>query len=108
MAEGSGLEFGSLVTKIAVVLSLFSVPALAQQTSEPSSAEALTSALPDAPSVQDPQDASPPRGAPPPAAVSSSALQGPIGPVPPLWSRRPLTFQEKFTIYAHQAFGPPA
>ena len=60
MAEGSGLEFGSLVTKIAVVLSLFSVPALAQQTSEPSSAEALTSALPDAPSVQDAQDASPP------------------------------------------------
>ena len=106
MAEGSALEFGSLVTKIAVVLSLFSVPALAQQTSEPSSAEALTSALPDAPSVQDAQDASPPREAA--AAASSSALQGPIGPVPPLWSNRPLSFHEKFTIYTHQAFGPPA
>src|ERR1700678_2940700 len=108
MAKGFGLEFGSLVTKIAVVLSLFSVPALAQQTSGPSSAEALTSALPDAPSVQDVQDASPPREAAPVAAASSSALQGPIGPVPPLWSKRPLSLQEKFTIYTHQAFGPPA
>jgi len=108
MAEGSALEFGSLVTKIAVVLSLFSVPVLAQQMSEPSSAEVLTSALPDAPSVQDAQNVSQPREAAPAAAVSSSALQGPIGPVPPLWSSRSLTLHEKFTIYTHQAFGPPA
>jgi hypothetical protein len=108
MAEGSALEFGSLMTKIAVVLSLFSVPALAQQTSEPSSAEALTSALPDAPSVPDVQDASPPREAAQAGVASSSVLQGPIGPVPPLWSKRPLSFHEKLTIYTHQAFGPPA
>jgi hypothetical protein len=108
MAEGFGFQFGSLVTKIAVVLALFSVPALAQQASEPSSAETLMSALPDAPSVQDAQDAAPPREAAPPAAASSSALHGPIGPVPPLWSKRPLTFHEKVTIYTHQAFGPPA
>ena len=108
MADGSGLEFGSLVTKIVVVLSLFSVPVLAQQMSEPSSAEVLTSALPDAPSVQDAQNVSQPREAAPAAAVSSSALQGPIGPVPPLWSSRSLTLHEKFTIYTHQAFGPPA
>jgi hypothetical protein len=108
MAEGSGLKFGSLVTKIVVVLSLFSVPVLAQQMSEPSSAEVLTSALPDAPSVQDAQNVSQPREAAPAAAVSSSALQGPIGPVPPLWSSRSLTLHEKFTIYTHQAFGPPA
>jgi hypothetical protein len=108
MAEGSGLKFGSLVTKIVVVLSLFSVPVLAQQMSEPSSAEVLTSALPDAPSVQDAQNVSQPREAAPAAAASSSALQGPIGPVPPLWSSRSLTLHEKFTIYTHQAFGPPA
>jgi hypothetical protein len=108
MAEGSGLKFGSLVTKIVVVLSLFSFPVLAQQMSEPSSAEVLTSALPDAPSVQDAQNVSQPREAAPAAAVSSSALQGPIGPVPPLWSSRSLTLHEKFTIYTHQAFGPPA
>jgi hypothetical protein len=108
MAEGSGLKFGSLVTKIVVVLSLFSVPVLAQQMSEPSSAEVLTSTLPDAPSVQDAQNVSQPREAAPAAAVSSSALQGPIGPVPPLWSSRSLTLHEKFTIYTHQAFGPPA
>jgi hypothetical protein len=108
MAEGSGLEFGSLVTKIVVVLSLFSIPVPAQQMSEPSSAEVLTSALPDAPSVQDAQNVSQPREAAPAAAASSSALQGPIGPVPPLWSSRSLTLHEKFTIYTHQAFGPPA
>jgi hypothetical protein len=108
MAEGSGLKFGSLVTKIVVVLSLFSIPVPAQQMSEPSSAEVLTSALPDAPSVQDAQNVSQPREAAPAAAASSSALQGPIGPVPPLWSSRSLTLHEKFTIYTHQAFGPPA
>jgi hypothetical protein len=109
MAEGSACEFGSLVVKIVVGLSLFSVPALAQQTtSTPMSAEALASALPDAPSVQDTQTAPPPREAAPAGAASSAALQGPIGPVPPLWTNTPLTFHEKFTIYTHQAFGPPA
>jgi hypothetical protein len=109
MAESFALEFGSLVMKMFVVLSLFSVPALAQQaTSMPSSADAIVSTLPDAPSVQDVQDPSPPREAAPTGSASSSALPGPIGPVPPLWSIRPLSFHEKFTIYTHQAFGPPA
>jgi hypothetical protein len=109
MAEAFGLEFGSLLAKIVVVLSFFGIPLLAQQTtSAPSSADAVASALPDAPSPQDAQDASRPSGTAPAGAASSSAVPGPIGPVPPLWSIRPLSFHEKFTIYTHQAFGPPA
>lgn len=109
MAEGSAREFGYLVVKIVVGLSLFSVPALAQQTtSTPMAADPLALALPDAPSVQDTQNAPLPRGAAPAGAASSAGLHGPIGPVPPLWTNRPLTFHAKFTIYTHQAFGPPA
>jgi hypothetical protein len=109
MSEDSALEFGSLMAKIVIVVSLFSVPALAQQaTSTPLSAEPHASTLPDAPSSQDPQDGSPLREETPAVPATSSALQGPIGPVPPLWTNTPLTFKEKFTIYTHQAFGPPA
>jgi hypothetical protein len=106
MAEGFALEFGSLVVKIVIVLTLFAVPLLAQQTAAaPASNDA---ALPDAPSAQDSQNASPPGEVPPARASSPLSLQGPIGPVPSLWTNTPLTFHQKFTIYAHQAFGPPA
>ena len=38
----------------------------------------------------------------------SSEFQGPFGPIPALLTRKRLTLDDKFTIYAHQAFGPPA
>src|ERR1700691_3063809 len=86
MSEDSALEFGSLMAKIVIVVSLFSVPALAQQTtSTPLSADPPASTLPDAPSSQDPQDGSP-LWEETPTVPTSSALQGPIGPVPPLWT----------------------
>lgn len=109
MAEDFALEFGSWVVKIVVVLSLFSVPVLAQRTaSAPSSADTRASTLPDAPSVQDAQYASPPSQSAPASAASPSTLQGPIGPVPAIWTTTPLTFHQKLIIYTHQAFGPPA
>jgi hypothetical protein len=109
MSEDFALEFGSLMAKIVIVVSLFSLAARAQQTTNSTpSTDAPASTLPDAPSLQDPQDASPPREETPSVPATSSALQGPIGPVPPLWTNTPLTFKEKFTIYTHQAFGPPA
>jgi hypothetical protein len=33
---------------------------------------------------------------------------GPMGPVPPLMNKTRLTLSDKFTIYTHQTFGPPA
>src|ERR1700679_1040510 len=95
MSEDSALEFGSLMAKIVIVVSLFSVPALAQQTTSTSpTADPHASTLPDAPSSQDPQDGSPLREETPAVPATSSALQGPIGPVPPLWTNTPLTFKQ--------------
>jgi hypothetical protein len=41
-------------------------------------------------------------------APPSGSLMGPLGPVPPLMTNKRLSFDDKLTIYTHQAFGPPA
>ena len=64
---------------------------------------AIVSALPDAPLSQDAQTV--PRKEEAPALPGA---QGPFGPIPALLTRRQLTLHDKFIIYTHQAFGPPA
>jgi hypothetical protein len=34
--------------------------------------------------------------------------QGALGPVPPVFTRKPLTLQDKWTFYTHGTYGPPA
>jgi hypothetical protein len=61
-------------------------------------------ALPDAPMPQDQtQDQSPP---PPPPDSETHLNQFPI--LSPRLTRTPLTVRDKFLIYAHKSFGPPA
>ncbi len=76
----------------------------AQPTLDPAPA----SGLPDAPSPHDGLNPTPGGGQPQTATNVPSNLQGPIGPVPALLTRRRLTLDDKFAIYVHQAFGPPA
>jgi len=69
--------------------------------------EAVVADLPDAPMPQDPaqgqaQDQSPPA----PEAAGTHLNQYPI--LSPRLTRAPLTVQQKFQIYDHKAFGPPA
>lgn len=103
------MKFASSITKLILIFPLVGLPAAAQQAMNPqsSSENALASQLPDAPSVQETQNATPNQDQRSPASIPS-ALQGPIGPIPPLLTKTRLTFQDKFTIYTHQAFGPPA
>jgi hypothetical protein len=80
---------------------MMSASALAQQTAVTLSTDtALLAALPDAPSAQVGQNPALP-GEPLPVPIA-------IGPIPPLLTRGRLTLGEKFTIYTHRAFGPPA
>jgi len=62
--------------------------------------------LPDSPSFFEGQNTTP-------EAQKSQAPpfvppMGPLGPVPPLMTKTRLTLGDKFTIYTHQTFGPPA
>jgi len=41
------------------------------------------------------------------ASSATQAYEGPIGPIPPLLTKTPLTLRNRFTVYAHQAFGRP-
>jgi hypothetical protein len=69
----------------------------------PSADDAVIATLPDAPMPQD-QAQDPP---PPAPAVSGTHLnQYPI--FSPGLTRAPMTIQDKFVIYAHKSFGPPA
>ena len=64
---------------------------------------AVFATLPDAPMPQDPaQDESPSS----PAVSETHLNQFPV--LPPGLTRAPLTIQDKFHIYAHKTFGPPA
>lgn len=69
----------------------------------PSLDDAMIATLPDAPMPQDQaQDQTPS----PPADPATQLNQFPI--LSPRLTRSPLTFQDKFKIYAHKSFGPPA
>jgi hypothetical protein len=73
----------------------------------PSADDVAIAVLPDAPMPQaqaqeQAQDQSPPS----PAASGTHLNQFPI--LSPRMTRAPLTFQDKFVIYAHKSFGPPA
>lgn len=110
MAQEFALRLASSMTKLLLLVSMTGLPASAQQTinAQTSSPEdALVSTLPDAPSSQSAQNGLSPQGGPP-VASTADTYQGAIGPIPPLLTKTPLTFHNKFTIYAHQAFGPPA
>ncbi len=62
--------------------------------------------LPDAPDFVEAQNTSPPKDASqaPPFAPTTP----PVGPVPPWMTETRLTLSDKFTVYTHQTFGPPA
>jgi hypothetical protein len=69
----------------------------------PSAEGAVVASLPDGPMPQDQaQDQSPPS----PADSGTHLNQFPI--LSPGLTRAPLTMQDKFLIYAHKSFGPPA
>jgi len=69
----------------------------------PSADDAVIATLPDAPMPQDQaQDQTPSS----PADPATHLNQFPI--LSPRLTRAPLTFQDKFQIYAHKSFGPPA
>jgi hypothetical protein len=93
-----------------VVLALMSTAySNAQQPAEANSTEISGSpALPDAPARQAPQDTVPKDADTSVRPNTASDLPGPIGPVPALLTAKRLTLSDKFTTYAHQAFGPPA
>jgi len=62
--------------------------------------------LPNAPSFLEAQETPPQQqGARVPPSVPP---MGPLGPVPPLMTNKRLDLGDKFTIYTHQTFGPPA
>ncbi len=88
---------------------MISACALAQQATGTRSADdGVVSALPDAPLSQDAQNTAPKKEQGSAMPAGSSDIQGPFGPIPALLTRKRLTLDDKFTIYAHQAFGPPA
>jgi hypothetical protein len=109
MSEDFVLELGSLTAKIVLVVSTLIVPALPQETAgPPTTTTSPVAALPDAPSAQDPEPGEPRTQDSVSTPTSSPALQGPIGPVPALLTKGRLTLNDKFNLFAHQAFGPPA
>jgi len=100
--------------KISFILAAFfilSASAVAQQRAgSPSTEASVASALPDAPSFQSAQnfasqkdETNVPPNTPDPMGPMSS-----IGPIPPLMTKMRLTLDDKFRIYTHQTFGPPA
>ena len=90
---------------------VISASAVAQQIpGSPSTEASLASTLPDAPSSLGAQNTAPQKEeAPaPPNAPDPSGPMGPMGPVPPPMINMRLTLGDKFKIYTHQTFGPPA
>jgi hypothetical protein len=69
----------------------------------PSADDAVIATLPDAPMPQDQAQAPNP---PAPAVSGTHLNQYPI--LSPRLTRAPMTIQDKFVIYAHKSFGPPA
>ena len=69
----------------------------------PSADDAVIATLPDAPLPQDQAKDQTPSS---PAEPATHLNQFPI--LSPRLTRAPLTFQDKFQIYAHKSFGPPA
>jgi hypothetical protein len=87
---------------------LSSIPVVAQQTADTAQAGIISgSALPDAPSSQIGQSSSR-VGEQSSSAATDPNLQGAVGPLPPVLTARRLSAGDKFSIYVHQAFGPPA
>ena len=97
-------------------LSALSQATLAEQLDQPKSSQTTQQGepakptnsedLPDAPSVLEAQNTQPQgQGSQTPPFVPP---MGPMGPLPALMTRTRLTLDEKFTIYTHQTFGPPA
>jgi hypothetical protein len=83
-----------------------SVPDQASKTM-PLTDDAVVAALPDAPRPQDQsQDQS--QDPPPPAPAVSGTYLNQFPVLPPRLTRAPLTIQDKFHIYVHKSFGPPA
>jgi hypothetical protein len=75
----------------------------------PSGDDVALATLPDAPMPQaqtQEQDQAQDQPPPSPAASGTHLNQFPI--LSPGMTRAPLTFQDKFVIYAHKSFGPPA
>jgi hypothetical protein len=93
---------------ILVAFFILSASAVAQQIADSPSTEAsLASTLPDAPSFSGAQNTAPQteEAQTPPNAPGTL---GPMGPVPPPMTNARLTLDDKFRIYTHQTFGPPA
>jgi hypothetical protein len=93
---------------IFVAFLILSASAVAQQIADSPSTEAsLASTLPDAPSFLSAQNSAPQKdkaqGLP-----NAPGTLGPMGPVPPPMTNVRLTLDDKFRIYTHQTFGPPA
>ncbi|MBT9332041.1 hypothetical protein [Paracidobacterium acidisoli] len=107
MSDDFVLKFASSVFKIVFIVSL-GLPSYAQQTAETQSSQGNTQAmlLPDAPSLQDAQGDATRQSER--SQADAAIVQAPIGPMPPIMTKTPLTFHDKFRIYTHQAFGPPA
>jgi hypothetical protein len=96
---------------ISVAFLILSASAVAQQIADSPSTEALlASTLPDAPSFMGAQNTAPQKDEPQvtPNAPGTPGPMGSIGPVPPLMTNVRLTLDDKFRIYTHQTFGPPA
>lgn len=100
--------------KINFILAAFlilSASAVAQQIADSPSTEAsVASALPDAPSFLGAQNTAPQKdeAQAPPNAPGTLGPMGFIGPVPPPMTNARLTLDDKFRIYTHQTYGPPA
>ncbi len=110
MLQDFSPKLSNVIVKLVFAGSLVASPVVAQQipNMQPTSAGALASALPDAPRSDETQDAIPGEKQQTESSLTASEYNGPIGPVPPLWSKTRLDFADKFRIYSHQAFGPPA
>jgi len=96
---------------IFIVFLVFSASAVAQQVADaPSTKASLDAALPDAPSFLAAQNPMPQKeeAQTPPNAPGTMGPIGPMGPVPPPMTNTRLTLDDKFRIYTHQTFGPPA
>jgi hypothetical protein len=92
------------ISFILVACLILSASAVAQQTADSSSA------LPDAPLAPGAQDTPPQKEKDQalPNAPGPMGQIGPIGPVPSPMTNVRLTLDDKFRIYTHQTFGPPA
>jgi hypothetical protein len=96
---------------IPVAFLILSASAVAQQiTGSPTTEASLTSSLPDAPSLLVAQNTAPQKDEipPPPIDPENLGAMGSLGAVPPPMTNRRLTLDDKFRIYTHQTFGPPA